>query len=292
MRLTQLFAKTTKTVPADEVADNAKLLIRAGFIYKEMAGVYAYLPLGLMVLENIKKIVQEEMVGLGSSELLMSSLQAKDVWEITGRWDDKVVDIWFKSELKNGTEIGFGWSHEEPLMQMASRYIKSYRDLPVSVFQFQTKLRNEVRAKSGVLRGREFLMKDMYTFSRSQAELTEFYDRAIQAYLKVYDRIGLGDITYMTFASGGAFTQFSHEFQTVTDSGEDTIYLDENRHLAINEEVYSDDVIKQLNLNKAELKKCKAVEVGNIFDFGSVKGAQMNVTFTDHFFPNDLLDIF
>ncbi len=281
MRLSQSFSKTTKTIPADEQAINARLLIRAGFIHKEMAGVYAYLPLGLRVIENIKSIVREEMNALGSSELLLTSLQPKETWEITGRWDDEAVDVWFKSQLKNGTEVGFGWSHEEALMVIMSKFVKSYRDLPVSVYQFQTKLRNELRAKSGIMRGREFLMKDMYAFSRNQAELDEFYERTKQAYLKVYERVGLGDDTYVTFASGGAFTQFSHEFQTVTSSGEDTIYLDRTKRLAVNQEVYTDDVLKQLGLNKADMEEVRASEVGNIFNFGSAKGEQMDVYFTD-----------
>jgi len=279
--LSETFSKTTKTLPADEKSLNAQLLIRAGMVYKEMAGVYAYLPLGLRVIEHIKAIVRQEMNSLGSSELLMTSLQNKEIWELTGRWDDEVVDIWFKSQLKNGTEVGFGWSHEEPLMMLISKYVKSYRDLPISVYQFQTKLRNELRAKSGLMRGREFLMKDMYAFSRSQKELDEFYEKAKQAYLRVYQRVGLGNVTYLTFASGGAFTQFSHEFQTVTTSGEDTIYVDKNKKLAINEEVYSDQVLKQLDLRKDELEQVRASEVGNIFNFGSAKAEQMNVYFTD-----------
>ncbi len=281
MRISQIFSKTTKNVPTDEQAINARLLIRAGFIYKEMAGVYAYLPLGLRVIENIKKIIRQEMNSLGASELLMTSLQPKETWEITGRWNDSVVDIWFKSKLKNGTEVGLGWSHEEPLMVMISKYAKSYRDLPISVYQFQTKLRNEVRAKSGIMRGREFLMKDMYAFSRNQKELDEFYERSKQAYLRVYKRVGLGPYTYVTFASGGAFTQFSQEFQTVTPNGEDVIYLDQAKRLAVNEEVYNDDVLNQLGLDKQALQTVKASEVGNIFNFGSLKGEQMGVYFTD-----------
>ena len=281
MRISQTFSKTTKTVPGDEKAINALLLIKAGFIYKEMAGVYAYLPLGLRVIENIKTIIRDEMNKLGASELLMTSLQAKDVWQTTGRWSDDVVDIWFKSKLQNGTEVGLGWSHEEPLMAMISKYVKSYRDLPVSVYQFQTKLRNELRAKSGIMRGREFLMKDMYSFNRSQKELDDFYDRTKQAYLNVYERVGLGPYTFMTFASGCSFTQFSHEFQTETSSGEDVIYLDRTKRLAVNEEVYSDSVLAQLGLKKSELEQINAAEVGNIFNFGSVKGEQMGVYFTD-----------
>ena len=164
MRASNLFTKTSKTAPADEVAKNAQLLIRAGYVYKEMAGAYAYLPLGLRVIEKIKEIVRQEMNAIHSNELLMTSLQRKEIWEKTGRWDDKVVDIWFKTQLADKTEVGLGWSHEEPIVEMLHQYIHSYKDLPVSLYQFQTKMRNEKRAKSGVMRGREFIMKDMYSF--------------------------------------------------------------------------------------------------------------------------------
>ena len=154
MRQSQLFTKTRKEAPADETSKNAQLLMRAGYIAKEMAGVYSYLPLGIRVLENIKEIVREEMNAIGGQELIMTALQRKELWESTGRWDDSVVDVWFKSNLKAGGEVGFGWSHEEPIGEMMKSYITSYKDLPISVYQFQTKLRNELRAKSGVMRGR------------------------------------------------------------------------------------------------------------------------------------------
>jgi prolyl-tRNA synthetase len=163
MRRSNLYIKTSNNVPAGEVAKNAQLLIRAGFIYKVMAGVYAYTTAGLRVIENIKQIVREEMNAVGGQELLMSSLQKKETWEHTGRWSDDVVDIWFKSKLKDDTEVGFGWSHEEPIIEMLQNYLHSYKDLPIYVYQFQNKLRNETRAKSGLMRGREFLMKDMYS---------------------------------------------------------------------------------------------------------------------------------
>ena len=258
MRLSKTFIKTLKSVPSDEQAVNARLLIRAGYIHKEMAGVYAYLPLGLKVIENIKRIVREEMNSLGADEMLMTALQPKENWELTGRWDDEAVDVWFKSQLKNGTDVGFGWTHEEPFMLLMSKYIKSYRDLPVSVYQFQTKLRNELRAKSGIMRGREFLMKDLYAFSRSQKELDEFYEQVKNAYLKIFERVGLGPQAFVTYASGGSFTQFSLEFQAVTESGEDIIYLDREKKLAVNEEVYTDAVLNELGLDKKKLEKVKA----------------------------------
>ncbi|MGB4966682.1 MAG: aminoacyl--tRNA ligase-related protein [Candidatus Saccharimonadales bacterium] len=276
MKTSQLFTKTVKTTPADEVAKNAQLLIRAGYVYKEMAGAYAYLPLGLRVVENIKQIVREEMNAIRSNELIMTGLQNKAVWEKTGRWSDEVVDIWFKTKLQDETEIGLGWSHEEPIVEMMKQYLHSYKDLPVSLYQFQTKMRNELRAKSGIMRGREFVMKDMYSFHASAEDLAAYYDEVIEAYKRVYDRLGIGNDTFVTFASGGAFTKFSHEFQTICDAGEDYIYLNREKGVAINEEVL-EDAVKELGIAKDELEKVKTAEVGNIFNFGTQKTDEMGL---------------
>lgn len=225
MRATNLFTKTSKTVPADETARNAQLLIQAGYIHKEMAGVYAYLPLGLKVLENIKQIVREEMNAIGGQEVMMTALQPRDIWEKTDRWDDTKVDNWFKTKLKNGTELGVGLTHEEPIVDALSAYVTSYKDFPVCVYQIQNKFRNELRAKSGLLRGREFVMKDMYSFARTQQEHDELYEKIAAAYTRVYQRLNIGDVTHRTKADGGYFTErFSDEFQTLCDVGEDTIF--------------------------------------------------------------------
>ena len=281
MRLTKNFSKTSKTNPSDETARNAQLLIRAGYVHKEMAGVYTYLPLGLKVVEKIKQIVREEMDKIGGQELIMTSLQPKETWEITDRWDDEKVDVWFKSKLKNGVEVGFGWSHEEAIIRMMQKHISSYKDLPAYVYQFQTKMRNELRAKSGVMRGREFVMKDMYSCCIDSDQHRKFYDATIRAYHRCFERLGIGQDTFLTFASGGAFTEFSHEFQTICEAGEDIVYLDRDKKVAINEEVYSDEVIKKTGVDKSKLQKVKTAEVGNIFDFGTVKSEEMNFTFTN-----------
>jgi prolyl-tRNA synthetase len=281
MRQSQLFTKTRREAPKDEVSKNAQLLIRAGFIHKEMAGVYAYLPLGLRVVEKMKQIVREEMNAVGGVEMIMTALQRKELWEQTDRWDDKKVDVWFKSQLKNGTEVGFGWSHEEPITDMMKGYLSSYRDLPVYVYQFQTKLRNELRAKSGIMRGREFVMKDMYSYTTSEEAHKKFYDETIEAYKRVFERVGLGDRTFLTFASGGAFTQFSHEFQTLSDAGEDEVYIDRKKNIAINKEVLNPEVLGQLGVNEKDLEKAKSIEVGNIFSFGGAKSEQLGLYFTD-----------
>jgi prolyl-tRNA synthetase len=218
------------------------------------------------------------MDAIGGQELIMTSLQPKDVWETTTRWSDDVVDVWFKTKLKDGTDIGLAWSHEEPIMEMMQQFVESYKDLPVSVYQFQTKLRNELRAKSGIMRGREFVMKDMYSLHATAEDLDQYYNQVIDAYKRVYNRLGIGEDTYVTFASGGAFTKFSHEFQTLCDAGEDVLYLHRERNIAVNEEVL-EEATKELGIRKEEMEKVKSAEVGNIFNFGTEKAEQMNVTY-------------
>lgn len=280
MRASQLFTKTSKNAPADEISRNAQLLIRAGFVYKVMAGVYAYTPLGLKVLENIKQIVREEMDAIGGQELVMTNLQKKETWETTGRWSNDAVDVWFKTALQDGTEVGLAWTHEEAIMEMMQQFIRSYKDLPAVVYQFQNKLRNELRAKSGIMRGREFIMKDMYSLHATQQDLDEYYDQVIEAYKRIYDRLGIGDETFVTFASGGAFTKYSHEFQTICKAGEDTLYINDDKSVAVNEEVL-DDATKDLGIDKASLTPITTAEVGNIFKFGTEKSEQMGIYYTD-----------
>ncbi len=281
MRQSQLFTKTRKEAPKDEVSKNAQLLVRAGYIHKEMAGVYDLLPLGLRVIDKIRNIIREEMNGLGAQEVSLSALQDPALWEATDRWDDEKIDVWFKTTLKNGTELGLGCTHEEPMANMLKNHISSYRDLPRYTYQFQTKFRNELRAKSGIMRGREFLMKDMYSFNRTEEELEKFYTDAGVAYENVFRRVGLGDITYLTFASGGMFSKFSHEFQTVSEAGEDIIYIDTEKRIAVNKEVYKDDILFDLGLEKGKLVEAKAIEVGNIFKYGTRYSVPLGLTFKD-----------
>ncbi len=282
MKQSQLFTKTQKESPADEVALNAELLIKAGFIHKEMAGVYAFLPLGVRVLEKIKNIVREEMNAIGGQELYMTTLQSKDIWEKTDRWDDKKVDNWFKTKLRNGEELGVGLTHEEPIVDVISGYVSSYRDLPFSVYQIQNKFRNELRAKSGILRGREFIMKDMYSFARTEEEHLEIYENVAKAYHRIYKRLGIGHITYRTYADGGIFTKkFSDEFQTISSVGEDTIYLDEEKNIAVNKEIYTDKNLKKLGLDKEKLVEKRSIEVGNIFPLESKYTDALDVYYKD-----------
>ncbi len=270
MRQSQLFTKTRRDAPKDEVAKNAQLLIRAGYIHKEMAGVYDLLPLGLRTFEKVINVIREEMNSIGGIELHLSALQSPEIWSKTGRWADDAVDVWFKTHLKSGADVGLGFTHEEPLTALMREQISSHKDLPTYPYQFQTKFRNEERAKSGLMRTREFVMKDLYSFSKDATQHLEFYEKAAAAYKRVFERVGLGDATYMTFASGGSFSKYSHEFQTLSDAGEDTIYIDEETKQAVNKEVYDDpDVYATTGLDKAKLKEAKAVEVGNIFTLGT-----------------------
>ncbi len=281
MRQSMLFTNVRKEAPADEVSVNAQLLMRGGYIHKEMAGVYAYLPLGLRVLRKIIQIIREEINAIDGQEVELTALQDKSNWQATNRWSDEVVDNWFKTNLKNGTELGLAFTHEEPLTNIMKQHVSSYRDLPKYVYQFQTKFRNELRAKSGIMRGREFLMKDLYSFCRSESEHMEYYERSKQAYANIFSRVGLGDITYLTFASGGTFSKYSHEFQTLTSAGEDSIFVDEQKKIAINKEVFNEEVINDLGLTKSDLVEKKAVEVGNIFSLGTKFSSVLDLNFTD-----------
>ncbi len=281
MRQSKLFTKTRREAPSDEVSKNAQLLVRAGFVHKEMAGVYSYLPLGLRVLNNIIKVIREEMNAIGGQEIIMTALQDKQLWERTDRWDDKNMNNWFKTEMAAGGETGLAITHEEPLTRIMTSHIASYRDLPVMVYQFQNKFRNELRAKSGVMRGKEFMMKDLYSFAKSQEEHEAQYAAARAAYVKIFDRFGLGALTYPTFASGGVFSDFSEEFQTISDAGEDVIYVDEEKHIAVNKEVLNDEALAKLGLDRAKLVEKKAVESGNIFHLGTRFSEDLGLTFTD-----------
>jgi prolyl-tRNA synthetase len=279
MRQTHLFTKTQKEAPADEVAKNAQLLIRAGYIYKNMAGAYTFLPLGLRVVEKINTIIREEMDGIGGQEMHMPSLQDPALWEQTDRWSDENVDVWFKTELQAGGTVGLAWTHEEVLTDIMSHYVSSYKDLPLYAYQIQTKFRNEMRAKSGIMRTREFWMKDLYSFCETEEQHAEFYEQCAQAYARIFDRLGIGEQTYRTFASGGAFTKFSHEFQTLAEAGEDIVYVSEEKGIAVNEEVLEEADLSELGVTRDELVERKSIEVGNIFSLGTKFSEAIGLTF-------------
>jgi prolyl-tRNA synthetase len=278
MKQSFLFTKTRKEAPADEVSKNAQLLIRAGYIHKQMAGAYELLPLGLRALQNVQRIVREEINNIGGQEVSLTALQDKTNWEKSDRWNDEVVDVWFKTKLKNDTEIGLATTHEEPMTAIMKDHVQSYRDLPFSVYQFQTKFRNELRSKSGMMRGREFLMKDLYSFSRTQEEHQAFYDSAAAAYKKIFARLGIGEKTYFTFARGGSFAPYSHEFQTLSDAGEDTIYCCDTCMVAVNSELY-DEQKTCPQCGSDSIVERKAIEVGNIFSLGTKFSDALELSF-------------
>lgn len=281
MRFSKTFVKTLREAPKDEIAKNGALLTRAGYIHKEMAGIYDFLPLGLMVIENIKSIIRDELNQLGCEELSMSALQNPEPWEKTGRFSDQEVDIWFKTELTGGGTLGLAPTHEEPIVTLVKKYVSSYKDLPFAVYQFQNKFRNELRAKSGILRGREFLMKDLYSFHATEEDLDRFYAEVEGAYERIFNRLGIGDSTFETFASGGIFSKFSHEYQTLLPIGEDTIYYNNDYSLVFNKEVFDGEVLAEFGANKSDFEETTAAEVGNIFKLKFKYSEPLGLRFSD-----------
>ena len=277
MLQSQFFTKTIRETPKDEKSVNAQLLIRAGFIDKLAAGIYTYLPLGARVLKKIEKIIQDEIEIIGGQRILMPSLHPRDKWEITGRWQ---VSEMFKTKGRSKKEYGLGWTHEEIITPLLRNFIFSYKELPCYVYQIQTKFRDELRAKSGLLRGREFIMKDLYSFHSNQKDLDDYYEKVKNAYFKIFKRCGIGTETYLTLASGGTFSKYSHEFQTITDAGEDIIYICENCKIAINKEIKQEH-LKCPECGKAKFRQEKAIEVSNIFKLGTKYSEPFNFKFKD-----------
>ncbi|OGN09500.1 MAG: hypothetical protein A3J46_00455 [Candidatus Yanofskybacteria bacterium RIFCSPHIGHO2_02_FULL_41_11] len=279
MRLSQLFTKTLREAPADELAINAQYLIRGGLVFKNSAGVYSLLPLGWRVIQKIANIIREEINAIGGQELLMPTLIEKKYMEPTARWD---LDVGYFAKAKSEKEAGFvlGWSHEEVLTTIASKYISSYKDLPFSAYQIQTKFRHEARAKSGLLRGREFMMKDLYSFHSSQKDLDLYYEKAREAYHKIFGRCGLKAI--YTVAAGGIFTdKFTHEFQVLSPIGEDTIMLCPGCNYAENIEISKLKIDDPCPKCGTKVIEEKSIEVGNIFDNGTKYSAALGLEFAD-----------
>lgn len=279
MLQSKLFPRTAKEAPKDEISANARLLARAGFVDKLMAGVYTYLPLGLRVLKKIENIIREEMNKAGGQEILMPVLQPKENWEKTGRWDS--LDSLFKfTSHYSKIDLALGPTHEEIVSPLAGKFSLSYKNLPFYLFQIQTKFRDEKRAKSGVLRGREFLMKDLYSFHASEKDLENYYEKMKKHYVNIFDKCGIGDKTYLTFSSGGTFSKYSHEFQAVSEAGEDTIFLCEKCGVAVNTEIIKEQNVCPECGNK-KLKEEKAIEVGNIFKLMTKYSEPFGLKFTD-----------
>lgn len=278
MKQSQLFMKTRKEVPADADSINASYLIRAGFVHKHMAGAYALLPLGLKVCQKIENIVREEMNAVGGQEILMNVLQPKELWEETDRWNS-AVDIFYKLKDSRGKELNLAPTHEEEVIDIVRRNISSYKDLPIALYQIQTKFRNEPRVKSGLLRGREFLMKDMYSFSADLEQHQKFYDSVIPAYFKIFKRFGLE--AKLAEASGGIFSKYSHEFQVLTPVGEDTIFHCQKCDFAQNKEIAEVKKGDKCPKCGGSIEESRGIEVGNIFSLKDRFSKPMKATFLD-----------
>jgi prolyl-tRNA synthetase len=274
MRQSELFYKTYKEKPADEESRNAILLIKAGFIEKVSAGVYNLLPLGLRVVGKIENIIREELNRIGCQEIFLSDLHPKENWVKTKRWE--TFDALFKTKSKTGSEYALAPTHEEVIFPLVKKNIKSYKDLPLALYQINTKFRDELRAKSGLLRGREFIMKDLYSFHKDNEDLEKFKKIVDKTYKKIFKRCGLNAIE--TFASGGTFSKFSTEFQVPTDSGEDEIYYCKRCKKAWNKEIYKKDYCE---ICKSKLEKLKSIEVGNTFNLGTKYSEAFDVKYLD-----------
>lgn len=277
MLYSQLFGKTLRESPKDEIALNARLLIRAGFIYKEMAGVYVFLPLGLRVISKLTQIIKEEMDSIKAQQITLSALQNLGNWQITGR--DKNFDALFKIQSRYGYEYALGPTHEEELTPLVKSFVSSYKDLPLYLYQIQTKFRDEKRAKGGLLRGREFLMKDLYSFHSSKEDLDQFYITVQKAYEVIFNRVGIKAIK--TQASGGAFSDFSDEYQVISDAGEDEIIYCPGGDFSSNTEIAKVSEGKQCDLGHGSLLKAKSIEVGNIFHLNTKFSDAFGLTFKD-----------
>ncbi len=264
----KLFSRTSKNISKEEISLNARLLIKGGFVDKLAAGVYSLLPLGWRVVKKIENIIREEMEMLGGQELFLPTVHPKKNWEATGRWSSMGEDL-YKIEAEKGANFVLGPTHEEVLVPLAKKFVSSYKDLPLYVYQFQNKFRREKRVKSGVLRTREFLMKDLYSFHADQKDLDDYYEKVKKSYGRIFQRCGIGEKTYLTYASGGTFSKYSHEFQTLTPAGEDLIYICEKCGTAVNKEILADQDNQCPQCGSKKLREEKAVEVGNIFKLGT-----------------------
>jgi len=280
MKYSSLFAKTQKEAPHEADSANAKLLQQGGFINQLMAGAYSYLPLGLRVLKRIQNIIRDEMDAIGGQEVLLPALQPKEPWAATGRWDNPGPEIMFQFKGAGDRDMGLGWTHEEIIAPLMKQYVNSYKDLPVAVYQIQDKFRNELRAKSGILRGREFNMKDLYSFHTSIEDMDRYYEVVKEAYVRVFQRCGVKAI--ITEASGGDFSPRSHEFQMPTEAGEDTIFVNQAGDYAWNKEIAPD--LKDGSDapdGSGPVKEIKAIEVGNIFKLGTKFTEPIGFTYMD-----------
>lgn len=287
MRYSHFFGKTSKSQPADADSINARLLTQGGFIAQQMAGVYNYLPLGLKVLRKIENIIREEMAAVGAHEILMPALTQAESYETTGR---DAMAVLFATMGVGEKHYFLNPTHEEVVTPLVKNFTFSYRDLPLAVFQIQNKFRNEPRAKSGLLRGREFSMKDLYSFHATEEDLNSYYQKMQEVYFTVFKRLGFGNTVVLTYASGGDFARYSHEFQALSAVGEDTVFLCEKCRVAVNKEI-----VEELNAcpecQNVDLKPERAIEVGNIFKLRTRFSDAFHFTYTDELGARHLVEM-
>lgn len=279
MLQSQLFPKTRKEAPKDAESINHKLLVRGGFIDQLMAGSWTLLPLGFRVVQKINQIIREEINAVGGQEMLMPLLHPKEIWNETGRWD-KADEVMYKLTDTRKKEFALSFTHEEIVVDLLRKNVTSYQDLPVAVYHFSTKFRNEMRAKSGILRGREFMMKDLYSAHVSEADLMDYYGKVKEAYKKIFKRLGFD--FRVTEASGGVFTdKHTHEFQVMAETGEDIIYFCDKCEWGANKEVFEGKAGDKCPNCGEPIKESKAIEVGNIFPLGTFYSERMRFYYTD-----------
>lgn len=278
MRRSELWTKTSKRSPRKEECVSSKLLIRAGFVNKLGAGLYSFLPLGMKVLQKIERIIVQEIERIGGQRILMPGLIPKRNWQKTGRW--KEFETLFKLKGRGDQKYGLGPTHEEVIVPLAKKYISSYKDLPCYLYQIQDKFRDELRVKSGLLRTKEFLMKDLYSFHSTKKDLDSYYEKVKQIYGRIFARTGIGEKTYLTLASGGTFSKYSHEFQTVAPIGEDTIFICDKCRVGINQELTPGKNPKCFKCGKELKDKYSSIEVANIFKLNTRYSKPFNLTFT------------
>ncbi len=280
MLQSKLFPKTKKEAPKGAESVNHKLLVRAGYIDQLMAGSWTLLPLGWRVVTKINQIIREEMNATGAQEILMPLMHPKEVWQETGRWDS-AKEIMYQLKDSRKKDLGLGFTHEEIVLDLIRKHIRSYQDLPLALYHFSTKFRNEARARSGILRGREFMMKDLYSMHATEEDFWKYYEKVKKAYSRVFQRLGFN--FKIVEAAGGVFTDNNtHEFQVISEGGEDTIYICDNCDWAQNKEIFEgkvDDKCSKCGIGK--IKEEKSIEVGNIFPFGTYYSERMKVYFTD-----------
>src|SRR3989344_2470716 len=277
MRQSRLFSKTKKEFPKNAETVSHKYLVRGDFIDQLSAGIYSFLPLGFRVYKKIENIIREEMNNLGGQELFLPTLIPKKLWEETGRW--KPIDPpLFEVKDRHKKEYGLGSTHEKVITDLIRKRISSYQDLPLALYQIQNKFRNEMRATGGLLRVREFLMKDLYSFHSSEKDLMEFYEKVKSAYLKIFKRCGLKAIV-VEADSGTIGGKISHEFMVLAETGEDKVLICFSCGFGANIEKVGE--LKECPKCQSPLEKKNAIESGHIFNLGIKYSRDMKANFRD-----------